>query len=52
MAYSSDESGQDQVYIQAVPKNGARVQVSAAGGSQPCWRRDGKDLFYIFADEK
>jgi eukaryotic-like serine/threonine-protein kinase len=52
MAYASDESGQNQVYIQAVPQNGTRVQVSAAGGSQPRWRRDGKELFYISADQK
>jgi Tol biopolymer transport system component len=52
MAYASDESGQSQVYIQAVPKDGTRVQVSAAGGSQPRWRRDGKELFYISSDQK
>jgi hypothetical protein len=52
MAYASDESGQAQVYIQAVPQNGTRVQVSTGGGSQPRWRGDGKELFYISADEK
>jgi Tol biopolymer transport system component len=52
MAYASDESGQAQVYIQAVPQNGTRVQVSTTGGSQPRWRRDGKELFYVSADEK
>jgi eukaryotic-like serine/threonine-protein kinase len=52
MAYASDESGQAQVYIQAVPPNGTRVQVSAAGGSQPRWRQDGKELFYVSEDQK
>jgi len=52
MAYVSGESGQDQVYIQAVPKNGTPVQISSAGGTQPRWRRDGKELFYISADQK
>ena len=52
MAYDSDESGQPQVYIQAVPPNGAKWQVSNAGGLQPIWRRDGKELFYISNDDK
>jgi Tol biopolymer transport system component len=52
MAYASDESGQAQVYIEAIPRNGTRVQASAAGGSQPRWRRDGKELFYVSADQQ
>jgi dipeptidyl aminopeptidase/acylaminoacyl peptidase len=52
MAYDSDESGQTQVYIQAVPPNGSKWQVSNAGGLQPIWRRDGKELFYISTDDK
>jgi serine/threonine protein kinase/Tol biopolymer transport system component len=52
MAYASDESGTAQVYIQAVPQNGTRVQVSTAGGSQPRWRGDDKELFYVSADQK
>ena len=34
------------------PANGAKWQVSPAGGTQPRWRRDGKELFYISADQK
>jgi eukaryotic-like serine/threonine-protein kinase len=52
MAYASNESGQPQVYVQAIPASGAKWQVSAAGGVQPRWRRDGKELFYISADQK
>jgi eukaryotic-like serine/threonine-protein kinase len=52
MAYASDESGQDQVYIQPIPPTGAKWQISVAGGAQPRWRRDGKELFYIAADQK
>ena len=52
MSYASDESGQAQVYIEAIPRNGSRVQVSTAGGSQPRWRRDGRELFYVSEDEK
>jgi hypothetical protein len=51
MAYESDESGQYQVYVQTIPASGAKWQVSTAGGRQPMWRADGKELFYV-ADQK
>jgi hypothetical protein len=41
-----------QVYVQPIPTTGAKRQISAAGGDQPRWRRDGKELFYISADQK
>jgi hypothetical protein len=52
MAYQSNESGQDQIYVQAIPASGAKYQVSTTGGTQPSWRRDGKELFYFSADQK
>ena len=52
MAYASNESGQPQVYVQSIPANGAKWQISPSGGVQPRWRRDGKELFYISADQK
>jgi hypothetical protein len=52
MAYASNESGQPQVYVQAIPAGGAKWQISPAGGDQPRWRRDGKELFYISTDQK
>jgi serine/threonine protein kinase len=52
MAYASNESGQPQVYVQAIPASGAKWQISPAGGVQPRWRRDGKELFYISTDQK
>jgi len=52
MAYVSNESGQPQVYVQAIPASGAKWQISPTGGDQPRWRRDGKELFYISADRK
>jgi eukaryotic-like serine/threonine-protein kinase len=52
MAYQSDESGQYQVYVQAIPPNGVKYQISAAGGYVPQWRRDGKELYYLSADQK
>jgi Tol biopolymer transport system component/predicted Ser/Thr protein kinase len=52
IAYSSDESGRLQVYVQPFGKAGAREQISPAGGSQPMWRRDGRELFYLSADRR
>jgi hypothetical protein len=51
MAYSSDESGQREVYVVPFPTGGGRTQISSAGGEQPRWRGDGKELFYL-ADRK
>jgi serine/threonine-protein kinase len=45
LAYSSDESGRQEVYVQPFPGPGRRVQVSAGGGEQPVWSADGR-LFY------
>jgi hypothetical protein len=52
MAYVSNESGQNQIYVQPVPAGGAKWQISTAGGSAPKWRRDGKELFYVAPDQK
>ncbi|MEJ0086720.1 MAG: protein kinase [Pseudomonadota bacterium] len=48
VAYDSDESGQFEVYVRPYPNayQGSRWQVSAAGGRQPVWSRDGRELFY------
>src|SRR5205085_8887367 len=51
MVYTSDESGQVQVYVQGIPATGSKWQISTAGGRQARWRRDGKELFYIGADQ-
>jgi Tol biopolymer transport system component len=52
IAYQSNESGRFEVYVTPFPGPGGRWQVSAAGGNSPRWRRDGKELFYIAADEE
>jgi Tol biopolymer transport system component len=52
MAYVSDESGESQIYVQSFPKPTGKWQISANGGSQPRWRRDGKELFYVAPDRK
>jgi serine/threonine protein kinase len=58
IAYSSDESGRREVYVQGfvpdhVPAAGiGKWQISTAGGDKPRWRRDGKELYYIALDGK
>ena len=47
IAYGSDESGREEVYVQAVPASGAKWQMSSGGGSAPAWRSDGKELFFV-----
>jgi Tol biopolymer transport system component len=46
LAYASDESGRYEVYVQPLPGPGSKSQVSTAGGGQPRWRGDGRELFY------
>jgi eukaryotic-like serine/threonine-protein kinase len=50
IAYVSDEGKTDQVYVQSYPGSGGKWQISTAGGTQPRWRRDGKELFYLAPD--
>jgi len=52
IAYSSNESGTFQVYVQSFPTSGGKWQVSINGGAQPQWRRDGKELFFLSPDRK
>jgi eukaryotic-like serine/threonine-protein kinase len=52
VAYASDESGQLEVYVQTFPVPGPRWRVSTAGGADPRWRGDGRELFYLAADRK
>ena len=46
IAFTTDQSGRQEVVVQAFPGPGGRVQVSARGGSEPVWSPDGKRLFY------
>jgi Tol biopolymer transport system component len=50
LAYCSNESGRPQVYVQALPGPGAKIQVSTDGGTDPVWRRSGGELFYRNGD--
>ena len=52
VVYRSNESGRFEVYVQPFPGPGRKVQISANGGTQPRWRHDGKEIFYISPDSK
>jgi hypothetical protein len=52
VAYNSLESGRWEVYVAAFPGFTNKRQVSSAGGCQPHWRKDGKELFYLALDGK
>lgn len=46
LAYVSDESGRDEVYVISFPDLGLREQVSNEGGTEALWSRDGRELYY------
>ena len=47
LAYPSAESGASEVYVVAFGGGQGKWQVSASGGEQPQWSRDGRELFYV-----
>jgi len=48
LAYESDESGRDEVYVRPFPNTDAgRWPISSNGGSRPVWARSGRELFYL-----
>ena len=46
VAYTSDESGRPEVYLDSYPRPRRRVSVSSNGGVHPVWRGDGRELYY------
>jgi dipeptidyl aminopeptidase/acylaminoacyl peptidase len=52
IAYSSDVTGKDEIYVRAFPKADTARQVSVTGGIEPQWRSDGKELFWLAADRR
>jgi serine/threonine-protein kinase len=46
IAYRSNESGRDEVYLQPFPNGGGKVSISNGGGAQPVWARDGRALYF------
>jgi serine/threonine-protein kinase len=51
IAFTSDRSGQDEVYVKAYPGPGGIVPISSDGGTQPKWAHSGKELFYRNTDK-
>ena len=52
LAYMSNESGNNEVYVRPFPGPGGKWQVSTGGGVYPKWSRNGKELFYRTTDSK
>ncbi len=53
IAYSTNESGTYQIIVQTFPDaNGGKWQISADGGIEPKWHRDGRELYYLGLDGK
>jgi Tol biopolymer transport system component len=50
LAYQSDESGTWEIYVTTFPAAQGKWQVSQGGGTEPRWRHDGKEIFYISAN--
>jgi tRNA A-37 threonylcarbamoyl transferase component Bud32 len=46
VAYTSDESGRAEVYLDSYPRPRRRISISLSGGVHPVWRRDGRELYY------
>jgi eukaryotic-like serine/threonine-protein kinase len=52
MAYASNETGSMEIYVSPFPNATSKWQVSSAGGEEPRWRKDGKELFYLSSEGK
>jgi len=51
LAYETDESGDEEVYVRSFPGPGGKWKVSTAGGKFPAWSRTGHDLFFLANDD-
>ena len=51
IAFSSTETGRSEIYVTSFPPSERRWRISAGGGSQSRWRRDGEELFYLAPDQ-
>jgi Tol biopolymer transport system component len=52
LAYVSDESGRNEVYVANFPAPTGKWRVSTAGGWAPTWRRDGREIFFVATGDK
>jgi eukaryotic-like serine/threonine-protein kinase len=51
LAYISDKSGRNEIYVQPYPGTGGKWQISTEGGAEPVWNRNGRELFYRIGDK-
>jgi serine/threonine-protein kinase len=51
IAYTSNESGRNEIYVQSYPGPGPKIQVSTEGGMDAAWKRNGGELFYRNRDK-
>jgi len=52
VAYRSNESGRNQIYVIPSQVSGGKWQLSSAGGEWPVWRADGRELYYVAPDSE
>jgi Tol biopolymer transport system component len=52
LAYVSHETGRREVFVQNFPPSGGKWQISNNGGSQPAWRGDGKEIYFLEGQQK
>jgi len=50
LAYTSNETGRREVYLERFPEGGHKQRVSESGGEDPLWSRDGNTLYYRWTD--
>jgi Tol biopolymer transport system component len=51
LAYESNESGRPEIFVQSFPDAARKVQISVGGGTEPVWRRDGREIFFRSAED-
>jgi Tol biopolymer transport system component len=52
IAYSSNESGRYEVYVETLPTSDRKWPISTSGGYEPRWRADGREIYYLAEDRK
>jgi eukaryotic-like serine/threonine-protein kinase len=53
LAYVSNESKRYEIYVETFPEHGGKWQISTAGvDGPPAWSRDGRQLYFLFGDDK
>ena len=50
VAYATDESGRNEVFVQSFPIPGNKKRISTSGGAGPMWQKDGRELYFVTED--